>query len=117
MQPEQMATLFKFIKASYGLADVTIGEIEAVKLYLACQKFIYGRNVTMQALQRLGEIQHKKNIELTLQYLNRKKMRREQRLQKMRKIRKEQKQSIRGQGDKNVFDEDVEFEDLDLIKM
>lgn len=42
-----MATLFKFIKASYGLCDVTIGEIEAVKLYLACQKFMYGKSVTM----------------------------------------------------------------------
>ena len=44
---EEMNTLFKYIRASYGLGDVVIGEIESVKLYLTCQKFIYGKNVTM----------------------------------------------------------------------
>ena len=50
MENEQMQTLFKFIQASFGLRDVIVGEIESVKLYLACQKFIYGKNVTMETL-------------------------------------------------------------------
>ena len=49
-----MQTLFKYIRISYGLGDVIIGEIESVKLYLACQKFIYGKNVTMEMLERMG---------------------------------------------------------------
>ena len=62
METEQMQTLFKYIRASYGLSDVIIGEIESVKLYLCCQKFIYGKNVTMEMLERMGEVQHRKNI-------------------------------------------------------
>ena len=75
-----MDTLFKYIKASYGLGDVTIGEIQSVKLYLAIQKNIHGKKVTMEDLERIGEIQQKKTIELTHEYLNRKKVKREQRL-------------------------------------
>ncbi len=47
MQPEYVITLMKYIKACYGLGDVVIGEIESVKLYLTCQKYLYGKNVTM----------------------------------------------------------------------
>ena len=39
-----------------------IGEIESVKLYLCIQKLVYGKNVTMETLERMGEIQYKKNI-------------------------------------------------------
>lgn len=69
------------------MADVTIGEVESVKLYLAIQQFVYGKSVTMEHLERIGRIHQRKHEKLAIQYMNRKRNQKEKRLFEQRRKR------------------------------
>lgn len=45
----------------------------------------------METLERMGEIQYKKNIELTLEHLNRKKLKRESKINHVRRLKMDKK--------------------------
>ena len=46
-----------------------VSRSEAINLYVAAMRLLYGKNITMQALERMGAIENRRNLEAKLAQL------------------------------------------------
>jgi hypothetical protein len=63
LPPNPCDTFLKFMRITYSLGDVVITRTEAIEVYVAILRHLYGKKTTMETLIKMGRISNKRNLE------------------------------------------------------